>query len=206
MVLRTQGIAEPALGRATAGPEPAPGRWDIDVERSRVQVTIRHALLSKVSATLSVAHGTIEVGTDPPRGQVRATIDMRSVDSGDPRRDGHLRSEGYLDVEHFPVASFESSEVTAVERRRWRLSGALTVRDVTRPVVLTARLEDLGAVGGRQRATVVASAELERRKFGISWNQALEAGGLLLGPTLSVQLVIEAWRAESQAASPSPWQ
>ncbi|MDA8148369.1 MAG: YceI family protein [Actinomycetota bacterium] len=209
MAHRPKPFGEPAVGLAAADTEPAPGCWDVDVGRSRVEVTIRHAVVSRVSATLSVASGTIE-STEPdgidgaagsPRWQVRAAIDMGSVDSGDPNRDDHLRAENFLDVERFPVASFVSTAVTAVDHRRWRVPGDLTVRAVTRPVVLEARVEQLATVGGRQRATVVATVDLDRRQFDLSWNQMLDTGGLLLGPTLSVKLMIEACRRDGQAVS-----
>jgi len=135
-----------------------------------------------------------------PKLAVEKPSDMGSMDSGDPHRDDHLRAENFLDVEHYPVANFVSTAVTAVDRRRWRIPGNLTVRAVTRPVVLEARVEHLETVGGRQRATVVATVDVERRQFGLSWNQILDTGGLLLGPTLSVKLVIEACRRDGQVA------
>lgn len=195
MATRWQRVPQAGAGAAAVRlSEPLPGCWELDPECSRAEVSIRHALLSRVRGRLSLAGGTIQVDADAERSHVTATVDMVSLDTGDPGRDEHLRSAGYLDVEHFPLATFTSTKITALDRGHWRVDGELTIRGVARPVVLLVRQESLVEASGRQRASLVATAKLNRLDFGLTWNQVLETGGLLLGPVLEVRLVLDAYR------------
>lgn len=187
-----------ALRTAASADEPVdlvPGRWELDPERCWAEVSIRHAVVRQVRARLGPVRGTVFVETDVESSRVSATIDMTSLDTGDRSRDEKLRSAGYLDVGRFPLATFTSTRVTAVDRWHWRVDGDLTISGTTRPVAVAVRLQDLsGGVDGGDLASLVATAHVDRSAFGLTWNQVLETGGLLLGPTLDVCLVLDAVR------------
>ena len=172
--------------------EPAPGCWEIDPERSFLEVSIRHALASRVKGRLAPLVGTVVVGEAPETSSVVASVPMASLNTGDSRRDEHLVRKEYLDVDRFPQAVFHSSAIRYLGVWRWQVEGHLTLRAVTAPMSLAVSCKNLVEVDGAQRARLVATAEVTRRSFGLTWNQVLEGGGLLLGPTLSVLAVIEA--------------
>lgn len=185
------GAASPRAG--TGGCRVTPGSWDLDPERCRVEATIRHAVLAKVRGRFPVLAGTVHVAAAPEDSAVEATIGTTGIDTGDATRDEHLRAPGFLDVARYPRMTFHSSGVRATSGERWSVHGELTIRDRTRPVVLT--VSDGGVFvdpGGRTRARFSARTELAREEFGLSWNQTLETGGLLLGRTVAVELAIEA--------------
>ena len=180
---------------------PAPGTWFIDPVHSQVEVVARHMMVSKVRGRFRELSGAIVVDPIPERSSVEVTIDAASIDTGDEKRDEHLRSADFLDVERFPVVRFVSVAVepmpplTDLDVDRWQVEGDLTIRDVTRRITL--ELELGGVVidpWGTPRAGFHALTELDRDDFGITWNQALEAGGFLVGKTLNVEVEIEAVR------------
>jgi polyisoprenoid-binding protein YceI len=180
---------------------PAPGMWFIDPVHSEVEVVARHMMVSRVRGRFRTLSGAIVIDPIPERSSAEVTIDAASIDTGDETRDEHLRSADFLDVERFPVIRFVSVAVepmpplSNLDADKWQVDGDLTVRDVTRRISL--ELELGGAVvdpWGTARAGFVAWTEIERDEFGITWNQALEAGGFLVGKTLKVEIEIEAVR------------
>ncbi len=189
-----------ASGEATAtttGPpgdhRPVPGVWELDTERCRAEATIRHALLTRVRGTFAVACGTIVVAPELGDCSVEATITTASVDTGDARRDEHLRSQNFLDVERFPLFLFHSTEVHALGEDRFVTSGDLTIRGQTRPAVLVVSSSDVPqGADGRPRVQFRGHTEIEREDFGLTWNQMAETGGMLLGRTVNVSLTLEA--------------
>jgi polyisoprenoid-binding protein YceI len=184
---------------------PAPGSWFIDPVHSQVEVVARHMMVSKVRGRFRDLAGAIVIDEIPERSSVEVTIDAASIDTGDERRDEHLRSADFLDVERFPVIRFVSVAVepmpplTNLDVGAWQVDGDLTIRDVTRLISL--ELELGGTVvdpWGMSRAGFRAWTEIERDDWGITWNQALEAGGWLVGKTLKVDIEIEAVRQEEE--------
>lgn len=198
MTAERQHALRNALRTAPSADEPVdlvPGRWELDPERCWAEVSIRHAVVRQVCARLGPVRGTVFVEADVESSRVSATIDMTSLDTGDRSRDEKLRSAGYLDVARYPLATFTSTRVTVVDRWHWRVDGDLTISGTTRPVAVAVRLQDLsGGVDGGELASLVATAHVDRSAFGLTWNQVLETGGLLLGPTLDVRLVLDAVR------------
>ena len=161
-------------------------------------------MVSKVRGRFRDISGAIVIDEIPERSSVEVTIDAASIDTGDERRDEHLRSADFLDVEHYSVIRFVSVAVepmpplTNLDVGHWQVDGDLTIRDVTRRISL--ELELGGTVvdpWGMPRAGFRAWTEIERDDWGITWNQALEAGGLLVGRTLKVDIEIEAVRQEN---------
>jgi polyisoprenoid-binding protein YceI len=135
------------------------------------------------------------VADDPAASSVEVTIDAASIDTGDATRDGHLRSADFLDVEGHPSLTFTSTGVRAAGSGRWAVDGDLTVRGVTRTVVLDVELEGVAAdPWGGERAVFSASTEIDREDFGLVWNQALEGGGVLVGRKVKIEIEAEAVR------------
>jgi polyisoprenoid-binding protein YceI len=178
---------------------PAPGRWDIDPVHSSVQFIARHMMISKVRGRFREFHGTIDIAEDPTLSSVEATIMAASIDTGDPNRDEHLRSEEFLDVQRFPKIRYRSTSVVPAPDDHWRVDGDLTIRGVTRPVSLN--VEFCGAATdpwGNTRAGFLGTTEINRDDFDITWNQVLETGGFVLGKGVKVEIDVEAVRSANE--------
>lgn len=175
---------------------PTAGTWTFDTAHSSIEFVARHLMMSKVRGRFSGWDGSITVGDPVTGSSVDVTIDTASVDTRDAKRDEHLRSSDFFDVENFPAMTFRSTGVRASGDRRWQLEGDLTIRGTTRPVVLD--LEYLGIEKdpwGKEHAGFSASTELDREEFGLKWNAALESGGVLVGKKVKIELDIQAIRA-----------
>jgi polyisoprenoid-binding protein YceI len=174
------------------GTLPASGTWTIDPSHSSVEFVVRHLMVAKVRGRFSDFSGTIHVGDTPEASSVEVSISPASISTGDPQRDGHLQSADFFEVEQFPTVTFRSTAVRPV-RGGYAVDGELTVRDVTNPVTLD--LEYQGSITdpfGNDKAVFSASTEIDREDFGITWNQALESGGVLVGKKAKIEIEVEA--------------
>jgi polyisoprenoid-binding protein YceI len=172
---------------------PPPGRWSIDPAHSELQFIARHMMIAKVRGRFREFSGTLNIAEVPEQSWVEVTIKAASIDTGDQQRDAHLRSPDFLDVERYPELRFRSTSVREGDGDRWQVTGDLTIRDVTRPVTLD--VEYCGAATdpwGKLRAGFLASTEIDREEFDITWNQALESGGFLVGRGVRIEADIEA--------------
>jgi polyisoprenoid-binding protein YceI len=189
-------MASQAVVRQEQGLQiPAPGAWEIDPSHSSVEAVARHLMISKVRGRFGAFSGTLTIGDTPQRSSVVATISAASIDTGDERRDAHLRSPDFLDAENHPTLEFRSTKVRQVGETKLWLDGALTIRGVTRPVSLDVNY--LGLVTdpfGNDKAVFTAETELDREDWGMTWNAALETGGVLVGRKLKIELEIQAVR------------
>jgi polyisoprenoid-binding protein YceI len=130
------------------------------------------------------------------RSTVSVDIDVASIDTREPRRDDHLRSADFFDAATWPTLTFRSDRVQRVDDERLRVSGQLTIRDVTRPVVLDARIEGRSRdPWGGERIAFSATTLIDRRDYGLTWNQALETGGVLVGNDVRISLEVQALRS-----------
>ncbi|WP_342379175.1 YceI family protein [Myxococcus stipitatus] len=168
--------------------------WQLDAAHTTVGFMVRHMVVAKVHGRFTRFEGKVVVpGDDLTQGSVEVKIDASSIDTGVEQRDNHLRSADFFDVGAFPKLIFRSKRVQDAGKGRYRVVGDLTIRDVTREVVLEAEL--LGKVKdpwGNDRLAFQASTGIERKDFGLSWNQALEAGGLLVGERVDISLDVQA--------------
>jgi polyisoprenoid-binding protein YceI len=140
--------------------------------------------------------GRIEIADVPEESSVQVEIDVSSVESADERRDEHLRSPDFFHVQEHPKMVFRSTGVTAADDGTWDVSGELTIRGVTRPVVLHAQFEGgENSPFGDQRIGFSAYTEINREDWGLGWNVVLESGGLLVGKKIKIELDVEAVRA-----------
>lgn len=174
-------------------------KWALDPAHTQVSFTVKHMMFAKVRGRFTELEGEVLLAEDSPEdSRVRAVIQARSIDTGNGERDEHLRSGDFLDVEQSPELSFESRSVERTDDG-FAVTGDLTIRDVTRAVELdvveTGRGED---PWGQQRVGFSATATIDRRDFGLTWNQALEAGGVLVGN--DVKISIEAQAVEEEAS------
>ena len=181
------------LGDRTVADRPPTGRWQIDPAHSIVKATARHLALTRVEGRFPDLAGTIDVAEAMERSRVDVTIDATGLTTGNADRDAHLRSADFLDVERFPALRFRSTGVSRGERGRWRVDGELTIRDITRPVVLDMTYAGSGAdPWGGTRAAFTATTQLDRRDYEMEWNIGLPGGLLLVGPTLRIELDVQA--------------
>jgi polyisoprenoid-binding protein YceI len=175
---------------------PAAGTWVIDPSHSSINFKVRHVGLAKVRGRFAGFEGTVQVGEQPEDTRVNVTIDAASVDTKDERRDTHLRSADFFDVEHYPTWVFRSTGVRGAGSQ-WVLDGELTAAGVTRPLTFEVDFEGVAAndpVFGT-RAGFAAKAEVNREDFGITFNMALETGGFVVGKTVTIELDVELVRA-----------
>jgi polyisoprenoid-binding protein YceI len=177
--------------------------WNIDTAHSAINFAVRHMVVAKVRGRFGTWSGTVQLDPeDLARSTVEVEIDARSIDTGVADRDNHLRSADFLDVESFPTLRFKSTKVEKAGTDRYKVRGDLTIRDVTREAVLD--VEHAGQLKdpwGNQRAAFTATTSVNRGDYGLKWNQALEAGGVLVGERVDIELEVQAVEeSASQAA------
>jgi polyisoprenoid-binding protein YceI len=170
---------------------PAVGVWDIDPGHAEVAFIGRHFMITKVRGRFTGVTGTITVADDMAASSVEVTIDMTSVESGSQTRDDHLRSADLFDVENHPTATFRSTRVDW-NGTRGTVYGDLTIQGVTKEVPLEVSFEGhVSDPWGGERAIYSARAKVNREDFGISWNVALETGGVLVSKDVQIEIDLE---------------
>ena len=176
--------------------------YNIDTAHSNIEFSIRHLVVAKVRGRFTRFTGSLELDADDvTRSRVTAEIEAASISTNEEKRDAHLRSADFFDVETFPLLTFASKRVEQVGSRL-HVTGDLTIRGVTREAVL--RVEQLGLAKdpwGNQRAAFSATTSIDRKDYGLHWNQLLEAGGVMVGEKVEINLDIEAIAAAAQAAA-----
>ncbi len=175
-------------------PLPSAGTWKVDPGHAEVGFVGRHFMLTKVRGRFTGVEASVEIGERPEESRVTAVIDMASVDSGDKTRDDHLRSGDFFDVEKHPKASFASTSVTW-QGSKGTMTGDLTIKGVTRPVTLD--VDYLGYARdpwNNDRAVFSAHGKVNREDWGLTWNMALETGGILVSKEIELTLEIETIR------------
>ena len=176
---------------------PAAGTYAIDPSHSEVGFSVRHLMVSKVRGRFSDMTGSIVVADDPLASSVEVAIGTASIDTRDEKRDAHLRSSDFFHVERYPTMTYRSTKVVPAGPGRWLVEGHLTLNGVTRPVPLSVTFEGAAAdPWGGVRAGFSARGELDREDFGLNWNQALEAGGVVVGKKVSIEIEVEAVRQD----------
>ncbi|OMH34451.1 YceI family protein [Tersicoccus sp. Bi-70] len=167
------------------------GVWTADASHSHVAWSVRHAGISKVRGTFDSFTSTLNVGETLEQTSVVTDIDVASINSKDENRDGHVRGADFFDAENHPTISFRSTSVSGTPDDL-TITGELTIRGTTQEVTLTGELS--GVVTdpfGITRTGVNASTSISRKAFGITWNAALEAGGVLVGDKVTIDLDVE---------------
>jgi polyisoprenoid-binding protein YceI len=174
---------------------PAPGTFALDPAHTRADFFARHLMVSKVRGAFTKVSGEVVIGADPAESTVTAVIPADSIDTGVADRDGHLRSPDFLDVEKYPSLTFRSTGVILRQDNNFVVRGELTIREVTREVDLEVEFEGLArSPWGQEVIGFTATTEIDREEFGITWNQALETGGVLVGRKVKIEISAEAVR------------
>jgi polyisoprenoid-binding protein YceI len=172
---------------------PAPTEWTIDPAHTSVGFVARHMMISKVRGRFKEVAGRINVAEEAEKSQVDIIVEAASIDTGLQMRDDHLRSPDFLDVDNHPQLRFRSTQLEKRDERSFKLTGDLTIRGVTRPVTLD--LDFLGTAkdpSGNCRVAFEARAEINREDFGLTWNQPLESGGVLIGKQVALEIEAQA--------------
>lgn len=168
--------------------------WKFDPAHTTVSFSARHMMVTTVRGVFAPPTGKLEFDPENPAASyVEAEIDATSLSSGVADRDNHLRSADFLDAANYPTISFKSTKVDLTSDNEGKVTGDLTIRGVTHPVTL--KVEYLGAVNspfGDKRAGFVASTKINREDWGLTWNVAIEAGGVLVGKDIKIELDVEA--------------
>jgi polyisoprenoid-binding protein YceI len=173
---------------------PAQAKYEIDPAHSRASFAVRHMMVATVRGELTKLSGTVTLdAADPARSSVEATIDASTLNTGVEMRDNHLRSPDFFDVGKFPHITYKSTEVKKVGEETYAVTGDLTLHGVTKRVVLEVEspaLEVKDPYGAHKRGAI-ASLSINRKDFGLHWNQGLEAGGVMVGETVRITIDLE---------------
>jgi polyisoprenoid-binding protein YceI len=174
---------------------PAPGTFTIDPTHTEVAAVVRHLVVSKVRGSFAGTTGTVTIAENPEDSTVVASIPAETINTGTPDRDNHLRGADFLDAATYPTLEFRGTGLTHRRGARFVLSGDLTIRGVTRPVELDLEFDGVARNPyGKDVIAFTATTEFDREDFGITWNVALEAGGVLVSKKVSVQISAQAVR------------
>lgn len=179
---------------ALVGPASAETTWIIDPSHTSVQFAVRHLMISTVRGEFAEVSGTVVAhDEDLTRSTVQATINASTIDTREAKRDQHLRSADFLDVERFPTITFVSRKIAPAGDGRWKMTGNLTLHGVTREVVV-----DVEAPGtrvkdpaGKTRAGARATTRINRKDFGVVWNKSLDGGGIAVGDDVDITIDVE---------------
>lgn len=167
------------------------GTWVLDPAHSEVHFSVRHMMISKVRGVFGLKSATIVAPENPLEATVTASVDVASVDTKDENRDAHLRSADFFDAEQFPTIEFVSTGVR-YEGGDFLVDGDLTIHGVTRPTTFTVEFGGFGTdPWGNYKAGATATTVINREDFGLTWNAALETGGVLVGKDVTITLDLQ---------------
>jgi len=186
--------ATTTLVRSVAGIEvPEPGTYVLDTSHSQVGFVVKHMMVSKVRGRFDDFAGTINISEDPAASSVEVSVQLDSIDTRDAKRDEHLRSAEFFTTDQHPTMTYRSTGVRHDGGNRWLVDGELTLLGVTRPLQLEVEFE--GAAKdpwGGSRIGFSAKGEVDREDFGMTFNAALETGGVLVGKKAVIEIEAEA--------------
>lgn len=172
----------------TARPTIEAGTWTLDKAHTKVGFTAKHLMVTKVRGHFEGYDATVEIGEDLTGSRIDVSLDAASITTGATDRDDHLRSGDFLDAENHPKLRFVSTDITA-DGEGWKLTGDLTIRDVTRPVTLDVIYEGSAAdPWGNEHVGFTASTKVNREDWGLTWNAALEGGGWLVSKDVALEI------------------
>ncbi len=179
--------------------------WTVDPNHTQVEFSAKHMGIMTVKGHITGVQAAIDFDEDDfTASSVAATIDPTTLTTNDERRDAHLKSPDFLNVEEFPTIAFTSNRIERAAHDRYTMSGDLTIRGVTRPVnldvVYSGQAKD---PMGNMHAGFSAYTTINRKEWGLNWNMALETGGLLVGEDVKLALEVEAVKAAEVAAAPA---
>ncbi len=168
--------------------------WEIDAKHSQATFAVKHMMFTTVRGHFKVLSGHLHIDEqNPANSWVDAQVDTTSIDTNDTNRDNHLRSPDFFDVEKYPTLNFKSKKVEHVGGNNYNVTGDLTMHGVTKEAVFQAEYAGLGKdPWGQQRVGLSAKTKINRRDWGLNWNQALEAGGVLVSEDVTIEIDLSA--------------
>lgn len=175
--------------------------WIIDPAHSLVEFSVKHMMITTVRGRFNSFSGTLNLDeAHPENSYIEGTIDVASIDTREPNRDAHLRSPDFFDVDKYPTITFRSKRIEVQNSHHLKVAGDLTIKDVTREVVLDVTMEGPGKdPWGNRRIGLSAQTTINRKDFGLNWNVALETGGWLVGDQVKIAIEIEAIQQQEVA-------
>jgi polyisoprenoid-binding protein YceI len=174
---------------------PAPGTYVLDPTHTRIGFVARHLMVTKVRGSFAEFTGSITVAEDPKDSTAEATLQTASIETGTADRDTHLRSGDFLEAEKYPEITFRNARIKAQKGADFTVVGDLTIKDTTREVVLDVELDGVAKdPWGNEKLAVTASTEIDREDFGMTWNVALETGGVLVSKKVRIEIEAQAAR------------
>jgi len=188
-----------AAALAVAAPVLAqPAKWNVDSAHSASQFAVKHLMVSTVRGQFGKTAGSIQWdGQDYKTIVAEATIDATTVDTREPKRDEHLKSPDFFDAARFPTITFKSKRVEGVSGSRFKLVGDLTMRGVTKEVVLDVEATPVvKGMRGESRVGAHATGRINRQDFGVSWSRTLDAGGLVVANEVDIVIDLELIRQD----------
>ena len=173
--------------------------WKIDGAHSSIEFVVKHMMVSRTKGRFTKFDGTIDLDENNLKNaSVKVEIDVASIDTHDEKRDEHLRSADFFDVEKFPTITFASTEIMPRGGDKFQLIGDLTIRGVTERVIIETEKTGSGtSPWGQQVVGFEGTSEVNRKEFGLTWNVALETGGFLVGDNIKINLEVEAIKQEA---------
>jgi len=189
-------LCSPALAQASS--------WDIDPAHTAIEFSVKHMMVSTVKGQFEKVKGTLDLDDrDVTRSTVEVTIDLNSVNTHEPKRDGHLKSADFFDTAKYPNATFKSTKVQKAGKNKLKVTGDLNLHGVTKPVVLEVEgpTDAFKSPFGTTVRGVHATAKIDRKEFGIVWNKELDSGGVLVGNEVTLDLSAE---LSEKTAPPAP--
>lgn len=177
--------------------------WEIDPIHSQATFSVKHMMVATVRGHFNVLRGKLEIDEQhPENSSVEAEVDATSIDTRDERRDGHLRSPDFFDVEKYPTITFKSTNIESTGGDDYHVKGNLTIHGITKEVTFKAEYSgQLKDLYGLQRAGLSAKAKINRKDFGLNWNQALEAGGWLVSDEVTIEIDLSVVQKVAQQAA-----
>ncbi|WP_250000606.1 YceI family protein [Actinoplanes sp. M2I2] len=174
---------------------PAAGTYDLDAAHKRVGFVARHLMVSKVRGQFADASAVVTIGEDPLQSGVTASINTASIETGQVDRDNHLRSGDFFESEKYPTIEYRSTGIKSHAGGEFVLDGELTIKGITKPVELLVEFEGAGdSPYGQAIFGFSASTEIDREDWGLTWNMALESGGVMVSKKIKIEIEGEAIR------------
>jgi polyisoprenoid-binding protein YceI len=194
MGLFNRSAATAGFDAGTSAVDDLSGDYTLDVTHTRIGFSARHAMVTTVRGQFAEFEGTAHIDTaDPASSSAKVTIAVGSITTGNADRDGHLRSADFFDVETFPEIGFVATDVARVDAATWQVTGDLTIKGVTNPV--TVEFESTGSARdpfGNLRVGFEGAATINRKDWGLTWNAALETGGVLVSEKIKLEFDVSA--------------
>lgn len=186
----TDTMHEGSTGRRIDGViVPTPGTYVIDPSHTRAGFVAKHLMVTKVRGAFGEIEASVTIPEDPMQASAEASMTTGSITTGSADRDAHLKSGDFLEIEKYPVVTYRSTAISGVKDGVFTVQGELTIKDVTRPIELAVEIDGVATdPWGGERMSLTARGEIDREEFGLTWNVALESGGVLVSKKVTLEI------------------